>query len=356
MRVIRDAHVESRSKTSYHDNQPNTHRKMLSLDLASRRITIDRIKLAHEKIDPVFTNTPYFNCDPLSTAIFGPDLKTSLALKIETLNPIRSFKGRGASWLAQSLTPGQDLICASAGNFGQAVAYACSSVGVSPTIYASVNANPLKITRMKELGANVVLSGEDFDAAKMEAKRVAKESGIPFIEDGDVPEPTEGAGTIGLEVALSYPRLPIDYLLVPLGNGAMLAGVATALKSLVPEVQIVAVQASGAPAMIESLQSGQLVRKDTISTIADGIGVREPVPIALEDLKGLVDDFVLVGEDELVKAMKLLHLHAGFVAEPSGAAGVAALLNQADKFRGKRVGTIICGANLTEAQIKDWLA
>jgi threonine dehydratase len=314
-----------------------------------RRITLERIEAAGEAIDPVFLHTPQWICEPL-----GEELGARVALKAETLNPIRSFKGRGADWLVQNLPPGIELICASAGNFGQAMAYACRARGVPLTVYAAERANPLKIARMRAMGAQVVLAGEDFDAAKALAREAAVNEGARFVEDGRDPEPTEGAGTIALEW-LAFPER-LDALLVPLGNGALLAGIATVFEARRPETRIVAVGASGAPAMIESLRSGLAINHDRIDTIADGIGVRVPVPEALDDLRDLVDELTLVPDDAILRAMRLLHRHAGLVAEPSGAAGLAAVVLEPARFAGQTVGTVICGSNLTPAQMQDWLA
>ncbi|MGI9253989.1 MAG: threonine ammonia-lyase, partial [Thermomicrobiales bacterium] len=213
---------------------------------AARRVTLDRIQAAERAIAPVYLNTPQYVNEPLSDLVGA-----RLTLKVETVNPIRSFKGRGATWLVENLTSRDRIMCASAGNFGQAMAWACRAAGVPITIYASVNANPLKIERMRGFGAEVILAGEDFDAAKAEGKRAAAASGIRFVEDSLDLEPTEGAGTMGLELARYGEE--IDALIVPLGNGAMLAGVATAVRELMPRTRIVAVQSSVAPAMIESL-------------------------------------------------------------------------------------------------------
>ena len=314
----------------------------------ARRITLARIEAAARAIDPVFRHTPQWVCEPL-----GDELGARVALKAETLNPIRSFKGRGADWLVQGLPPGASLMCASAGNFGQAMAYACRARGVSLTVYAAESANPLKIGRMRAMGAEVVLAGDDFDAAKTHARERAAREGVRFVEDSRDPEPTEGAGTMALEW-LAFPER-LDALLIPLGNGAMLAGVATVIKARLPETRVVAVAAAGAPAMVESLQSGRMVTHERIDTIADGIGVRLPVPEALADLTGLVDDFILVPDASIVAAMRLLHRHAGLVAEPSGAVGLAGLMQEPTRFRGQTVGTVICGGNLTPEQTRAWL-
>jgi len=316
--------------------------------ISARRITLERIEEAARAIDPVFLHTPQWVCEPLAE-----ELGARVVLKAETLNPIRSFKGRGADWLVQKL-PGLALMCASAGNFGQAMAYACRARDVPLTVYAAEQANPLKIARMRAMGARVVLAGEDFAAAKALAREAAAREGARFVEDSRDPEPTEGAGTIALEW-LAFPER-LDALLVPLGNGALLAGIATVMKIRCPETRIVAVGASGAPAMVESLRSGRTISHDRIDTIADGIGVRVPVPEALEDLRGLVDELILVPDDGILRAVRLLHRHAGIVAEPSGAAGLAAVVQEPARFAGQTVGTVICGGNLTPAQIRDWLA
>src|ERR1043166_6089659 len=143
------------------------------------RLKIENILAAAEAIDPVFLRTPQFHADSLSRL-----LGTKILVKVETANPIRSFKGRGAEFLASKIPAKTKLVTASAGNFGQAMAYACARRGIELTIYASVNANALKLERMRAIGATVVLHGDDFDAAKMEAKRLAGATGVRMVEDG----------------------------------------------------------------------------------------------------------------------------------------------------------------------------
>ncbi|MBM3786487.1 MAG: pyridoxal-phosphate dependent enzyme [Acidobacteria bacterium] len=301
-------------------------------------ISFDRIQRAAQRINPVFLHSPQFVCEPLFHTL----------LKVETLNPIRCFKGRGAEWLLETLEVREPLVCASAGNFGQAMAYACRARGIPLTVYAAANANRLKVQRMTELGAEVVLTGEDFDAAKL----AARASGGRFIEDALELATAEGAGTIGIELATAS----FDTLLVPLGNGALLGGVAAAIRALMPNVRIVGVQAAGAPAMTESLMHGKTITHPSISTIADGIGVRIPIPAALEYLDGAYDELHLVKEQTILKAMRLIHRYAGIVVEPSGAVGLAAMLEDPESFRGRRNAIILCGGNLTDAQIREWLA
>lgn len=303
-------------------------------------ISLERIVEASRRIDPVFLNSPQFWCEPLGAY-----------MKVEVMNPIRCFKGRGADWLVRSRTETAPVVCASAGNFGQAMAYACRSRGIAVTVFAGESANALKIERMRALGATVVLRGEDFDAAKLAARDYACTTGARFLEDGLEPETAEGAGTMMLEMV----RAPIDTLFVPLGNGALLAGVGTAARSLRPDLKIIAVQAAGAPAMAESLTQGRCITHDSIATIADGIGVRIPILEMLAALPGLYDDILLVREESILRGMRLLHEHAGVVAEPSAAVGIAGLIENRERFGGARAATIVCGGNLTPQQMRDWL-
>jgi threonine dehydratase len=312
------------------------------------RLSLERIEQAAQAIDPVFLKTPQFVSEPLSD-----ELGIRVALKIETLNPIRSFKGRGADYLVSQLKDDVHLVCASAGNFGQAMAYACRKRRLKLTVYASTRANSLKVDRIRRLGAQVILHGSDFDEAKLEAKRVALDLGARFIEDSLDIETVEGAGTMGLEW-LDFPE-PLDALLVALGNGAMFNGVARVLKARRPNTRMIAVQAAGAPAMIESWRAGRAISHDRLDTIADGIGVRVPIPEALEDMRDLVDDAILVSENAIIQGMRLLHHHVGVVAEPSAAVGIAAMLEEPGMFRHQLVGTIVCGGNLTVEQMGKWL-
>lgn len=312
------------------------------------RLKIDNIREAARLIDPVFLNTPRYHADSLSRL-----LGTKILVKVEIANSIRSFKGRGAEYLASKIVHGSKLITASAGNFGQAMAYACETRNLGLTVYASINANPFKLARMRMLGATVVLHGEDFDEAKIEAKRVAGAVGVRMVEDGCDTETGEGAGTIGIELADFKEQ--IDAVLLPLGNGALACGVGRYLKDVRPGIRVVAVQSDGAPAMLESWRQKKVVRFDTISTIADGIGVRIPIPECVQDMEGIVDDGILVKDSTLIEAMRLAHEHLGVVLEPSGAAGLAAILENRDRFREQSVAVVLSGGNLTPEQMKLWL-
>ena len=300
-------------------------------------------------IDPVFLETPQFVCEPLSDR-----LGMTTVLKVECVNPIRSFKGRGTDYLLHRLGPQPaGLVCASAGNFGQGMAYAARKRGVAMTVFAAVTANPLKVERMRALGANVILDGRDFDEAKDAAVRHAAQTGAFYVEDGLLGPIAEGAGTIAIE--LGRMDEPLDACIVPLGNGSLINGMGTWIKRYSPTTTVVAVCPAGAPAMELSWRAGKPVSTSDMDTIADGIAVRVPVPAALDIMRTAVDEVMLVTDEEIVEAMRWLHRDAGIVVEPAGAAGVAAIALRRDKLAGKRVAVPLTGGNVTEEQIQTWL-
>lgn len=315
------------------------------------RLSLARIEEASRVVDPVFRHTPQFVSEPLSDL-----LGLRLVVKIETLNPIRSFKGRGADFFVRTVAAageGGPIVCASAGNFGQAMAYAARARGIPVIVYAAEAANPLKVARMRALGAEVRQTGVDFDAAKLAAKAFAAENGLLMAEDSLQPEFSEGAGTIGLEL-LGFPE-PIDALLIALGNGAMLNGIARWTKAHRRELRTVGVAATGAPAMEHSWRAGEPITLDRMTTVADGIGVRVPVPEAVADMRGIVDDVLLVEDAAMLDAVRAAHRHLGVVLEPSGAAGLAAAMVFRERFAGQTIGVVLCGGNLTPEQMGEWL-
>jgi threonine dehydratase len=312
------------------------------------RLSVEKIERAASVIDPVFLNSPQFRAEPLEK-----HLDCRVVVKVETLNPIRSFKGRGAEFFAATLNGRPHLVCATAGNFGQGMAFAARKRGLRLTIFASVTANPLKVERMRALGADVHLVGENFKAAHSAAKAFAAETGARLIEDGRIPEISEGAGTIGLEL-LRWPE-PFDAILVPLGDGALLGGVARWVKAHRPGTQMIGICASGAPAMERSWRARQAQESGQTETIADGIDVQSPYPEAVADLIGLADDIVLVDDQAMVSAMRQAHRELGVVLEPSGAAGLAALNTYRERFKDQLVATILTGGNMTPEQMRQWL-
>jgi threonine dehydratase len=206
---------------------------------------------------------------------------------------------------------------------------------------------------MKALGAEVVQYGQDFDEAKEEARCQSKVLNARFIEDSRDIETLQGAATIAFELLNHESKF--DAILIALGNGSLINGIGRVFKEYSPSTEVVAVQAAGAPAMIDSWSTNKIVTYDTVQTISDGIAVRIPVKEALDDMNGIVDSGILVKDSSTISAMQLIHQHLGILAEPSGAVGIAALLENPQRFKGKTVATIICGGNLTQEQIEKYI-
>lgn len=328
--------------------QPDSSAKCESAGNESTRITVEGIKRAAAMIDPQFLNTPQVEFDSIAK-----ETGVHVVLKIETLNPIRSFKGRGTSYFTACLRDSQALVTASAGNFGQGLAFASRSKGINLTVFAAQTANPLKIERMRDFGAEVILTGHDFEEAKAAARDYAAAKGARFVEDGRDAAISEGAGTIATEL-LESPK-PFDAILVPVGNGALINGIGTWVKRHAPKTAIIGVCASGAPAMARSWRSGK-VENAAADTIADGVAVRVPVAEAVEQMRNVVDDILLVEDAAIVQAMRLILHHAGLVTEPAGALAFAALLVHGSAYTGRQVAAPLCGANITPEQFRAWLS
>ena len=301
-------------------------------------LSLDSIARAAREIDPVFKNTPQFEADAL-----GRRLGARVVLKVETANPIRSFKGRGTDYYLRA-TPDlpRKLVAASAGNFGQGLAWAARSRGIALVVFAAESASAFKVARMQDLGATVQLAGRDFDDAKAHARAWAEREGVPFVEDGREPAIAEGAGSIAVELMTNAE--PIATVVIPLGNGALLGGMGAWIRHASPSTRIVGVCAAAAPAMRESLLAHRPIETKEARTIADGIAVRVPVPEALEYLAPVVDEVVLVSESSLRQAMSMVLDATGLVGEPAGVAGIAALLEH-PSLRSGLVATPLCGSN-----------
>ncbi|WP_052216281.1 threonine ammonia-lyase [Sphingomonas sp. ERG5] len=301
---------------------------------------------ALDTIDRVFLSTP-LRRSPALDAVLG----ATLILKDETANPIRSFKGRGTSHfaarLAQEARPAGGLVCGSAGNFGQGLAWAAGRHDLALTVYAAINAVTTKIDAMRRLGADVRLAGKDFDAAKEAAQACAQREGRLLVEDGADRWIAEGAGTLALEVTRNAG--PIDAIIVPLGNGALASGVGTWIKHATPQTRVVAVAATGAPAMADAVLGRVSTGTHRADTIADGIAVRVPIPYAVDCVRAVVDDIVFVDDDAIRQAMDLLREHLDLIVEPAGAAGLAALIADPTRWRGQRVAVPLCGGNVDHA-------
>lgn len=295
-----------------------------------------RIVEAAEVIDGVFLNSPQFVDPELSHA-----LGRTVVAKVETLNPLRSFKGRGAEYLLHRLATAEALVSASSGNFGQALAYAGVRRGLAVTVFVPHDVNPAKRARMEAFGAEVVVADGDGQVAQDDARAFAEAGpGRRLIQDGREPAVAEGAGTIGLEL-MRHPG--IDTVVVPVGDGALINGIGCWTKQHAPRTRVVGVGAAGAPAMAESWRRRERVTTERIETVAAGIAIRSPIPETLPRLYEVVDDMVLVDDGQLADATDLAARTLGVLLEPSGAAAIAALA--VHDLPGETVAAILTGAN-----------
>lgn len=299
----------------------------------------EAIMHAAHRIDPVFLNMPLRRSAMLD-ARFGAEL----LFKDETANPIRSFKGRGTSNFLAVLQDAGGLVCASAGNFGQGLAWAARSRGLPLTVFAARNAVPSKLEAMRAFGADVRLEGDDFDAAKDAAAAYALAVGLLYVEDGSHVEIAEGAGTLAREVTQAAGAF--DTWLVPLGNGALAAGTCAWVKHAAPGARTINVAARGAPAMGESVETGEIVTTSRVNTIADGIAVRVPIPSAVAAVRAVTDEVVYVDDAHIREAMDLVRAELDLIVEPAGAAGLAAVLATPERWRGQRLAIPLCGGNV----------
>ncbi|WP_041833473.1 threonine/serine dehydratase [Actinoplanes sp. N902-109] len=318
--------------------------------MVQTRLDLDRIRAARGAIDPVFLDSPLYRC-----AALGSRLGCDLSIKLETANPVRSFKGRGTELITSRLAAqgAEAVVCASAGNLGQALGWSGRRRGLDVTVVARRLAPAVKLDRIRAFGARLELVDGDFEVAREQAVAIARRRGIRLVEDSLDVDTCEGAATIGLELisALSAG----DVVLIALGGGAMATGVGSVVKSLAPGVDVVCVQPAGAPALTLSWRERRVVTTDSMDTIADGVAGRYPIPAVLGDLLEVADDAVLVREESIVAGMRALFEHAGLVVEPSAALGIAALLEDPDRFAGRHVVTIICGGNVDMAAYRRWV-
>ena len=299
-------------------------------------IDLDRIEQASALIDPVFLDTPQFFDEQLCAA-----LDKRVLVKVETLNPLRSFKGRGMDLLAREFSPGTRMVCASTGNFGQAVGYTAARHGLSAEVFVPAGIAPVKLTRMASLGARVheVTDGSAHDAAREFA--AAQEDRV-LVEDGRHPRIAEGAGTIGVELSAAG---EIDTVVLPVGDGSLITGVARWVKEYSPHTHIVGVCAKGAANMVTSWRGDSTPWAEKADTFAEGVAITAPITASVERMRLLVDDMVVVDDSEMLTAMRTALTTLGILPEPAGAAGLAAIATH--DLPGTVVATAITGTNVS---------
>ncbi|WP_326821172.1 threonine ammonia-lyase [Streptosporangium sp. NBC_01756] len=318
-------------------------------------LDVARIEKAVQVIDPVFLNTPQYLDEQLCQALGG----RAVTVKVETANPVRSFKGRGADLMLSTLAPGTPVVCASSGNFGQAVAYAGRARGMPVEVFVPETINPAKRERMETFGARVITAGADGTSAREAAAAHAeRHPDRVYLQDGLQAAIAEGAGTIGVELTHGAPGGPggpgFDAVVLPVGDGALINGVGRWMKAHAPGTRIVGVNAEGAPSMLESLRVGRAVCIEGARTFADGIAVRGPLEVSVRRARTLVDEIVLVTDEAIAAAMELAARTLGIVLEPAGAAGLAAIAE--GEVSGHRLATVLTGANPRPEQVRELAA
>jgi len=271
-------------------------------------------------------------------------------LKLEAELPTSSFKVRGALWgLAARLKSGSvaEVVASSTGNHGAAVAWAGKLLGVKARIFLPAGCNPVKRARIAALGADIVESGgADLASASAQAHEYAKKPGVYFLNDATDQDLPAGPGTIGLEILEQLPDA--SAIFVPMGDTALIRGVAAAVKQTAPRVKIVGVQAERAPSYYLSWKERRVVGTETCDTIADGLATRTPDAQNVRGICELVDDIVLVSEDAMLQAIGILLMDEHVLAEPAGAASTAALLKPAaSKNYGENIVLMVSGANIS---------
>ena len=284
----------------------------------------------------------YFPPTPLVRA---PSLGSEVYLKLETELPTGSFKVRGALVaLKRRLERGRvtEVIASSTGNHGAAVAFAARQLGVRATVFVPERVNPSKRQHIIDTGANIVEKGRDIAEAYLHACEYARQQDVYFLNDATDPDVPDGTATIALEIYEQLPAVRITY--VPVGDTALIRGMASAFKSLNPAVKIIGVQAEGAPSYYLSWREGRPQPTEACETIADGLATRTPEAPNVEAIRHLVDEMVLVSDEEILGAIRHLLLREQVRAEPAGAAGAAAFLKRPS--HGPTV-LVISGANVS---------
>jgi threonine dehydratase len=303
-------------------------------------VTLDSVREAAGAIVGSVVATPFLRSQTLS-AVTGAEVW----IKYENEQFTAAFKERGALNRLLSLTReerSRGVLAVSAGNHAQAVAYHAKRLGIGAVIVMPRFTPHVKVERTRAHGAEVVLAGESFDAAKVAGLALAAERGLTFVHPYDDEKVIAGQGTVALEMLTANPS--IEMLVVPIGGGGLIAGMATAAKAMNPDIEVIGVETAGFPAMKCALEG--TTPKFARSTIAEGIAVKEPGALTLPIVRSLVSEILLVEDGDIEQAIVMLLEIEKTLAEGAGAAGFAAMLRHPERFRGRRVGVVLCGGNI----------
>ena len=329
-------------------------------------LTLDQIRATRRLLGSRVAETPVWHWqDRDLAAIVGSD--TQVLLKLELFQHTGTFKPRGALTVMLSLEPAvlaRGVTAVSAGNHAIAVAYAAKLLGTSAKVVMPKSANPLRVARCGDYGAEVVLV-EDVTAAFALVEEIQANEGRTFIHPFEGPLTCAGTGTVGLEFSEQAGEL--DAVLIPIGGGGLIAGMAAAFKQLQPRCQVIGIEPVGADTMYRSLATGTPQRIDKVRTIADSLGAPYSTPYTLGLCRRYVDEVILLEDDDMRRGMALLFRSMKLAAEPAGATATAALCGPLrDRLAGKRVGVLVCGSNIDlatfqreasagDALLGDWL-
>ena len=312
------------------------------------RPTLADIRRAHERIAPHITRTPLHRHLALDDLAGGAEVY----VKHENHQRLGAFKMRGGVNYMLKLPEerrSRGVVTASTGNHGQSIAYAAGMFGIHAVIVVPEGANPGKVASMRALGGDVRHSGRDFDESRAEVERLAKEEGFTYIHSANEPDLVEGVGTYGLEIMDDLPG--VEVIIVPVGAGSGACGTAIAAKSVSPSVEVIGVQSSAAPATYESWRSGELATAE-MGTIAEGLATGVGFEYTVGIMRELLDDFVLVSDAEIERAVALWIEHTRNLAEHAGAAALAAAMNMPDRLAGRKVVLVQSGGNLSMAHLR----
>ncbi|RLE72062.1 MAG: threonine ammonia-lyase [Thermoprotei archaeon] len=303
------------------------------------------IRDARRVLAPIIHRTPLDHSLTFSRMTGG-----DIYLKLENLQKTGAFKVRGAYYaLWKKRQRGKFNICvaASSGNHAQGVAFAASQLGIKSVIVMPEYTSVAKVQATRGYGAEVVLHGRTYDDAYEKAVQLAEEINAVFIHPFDDKHVIAGQGTIGTEIEEDLPD--VEVVVVPVGGGGLISGIAVALKHLKPKIKIYGVQAKGAAAMVESFRKGRRTEIEKVDTIADGIAVKKPGELTFRIIEEYVDDVIAVDDNEIIRAMFLLLERSKSLAEPAGAVGMAAVLSGKIDVEGKKTAIVVSGGNVDMA-------
>ncbi len=313
--------------------------------------TLADVYAARRRIAPHLQPTALYGYGAL-----GELVGTEILVKHENHLPTGAFKVRGGVNLVSQLSEEErrrGVVTASTGNHGQSIAFAAGLFGVRAIVCVPQAANPVKLAAMERLGAELVVHGHDFDDAREHCEALAREHGYRYIHSGNEPHLIAGVATATLELLEGQPD--VDVLIVPIGGGSGAAGACVAGKAIRAELEVIGVQSSAAPAAYRSWQARQLL-EDRMETRAEGLATRVAFELPQRILWERLDDFVLVDEDELERAVVLMIEGTRNLVEPAGAAPLAAALRLRERLAGKKVALVLSGGNISPAQLREILA